>query len=292
MDDPHHVYLDLDVINNDYKHDGPPPYLRFEEIRNTPFLDGDSSEYFCSIMRFTIQTSNTLPVFIPRVAIQNADTSPVFLPGQGQISQNITIYSVSLAYNYKNISYVSSAPIVYEPEDKTAKLPIPPTISQDMSSKYYYIYNYKHFIDLINKALKEAFRRLTASMPTTTGISVLDATVAPYLDFDPLTNRVILHADQVFYDESWAGLSAVNVIGIYFNERLYDLFVGLPYEYVSETGELNYRLKVAYNNNNLVSKNILMRSPTNPLEIAYKKSVLCRCNEKYQVSHSGTQLRP
>ena len=61
-------------------------------------------------------------------------------------------------------------------------------------------------------------------MPTTTGISVLDATVAPYLDFDPLTNRVILHADQVFYDESWAGLSAVNVIGTYFNERLYDLF--------------------------------------------------------------------
>ena len=50
MHDPHHVYLDLDVIKNDYKHDGPPPYLRFEEIKNTPFLDGDSSEYFCSIM--------------------------------------------------------------------------------------------------------------------------------------------------------------------------------------------------------------------------------------------------
>ncbi len=68
MHDPHHVYLDLDVINNDYKHDGAPPYLRFEEIRNTPFLDGDSSEYFCSIVRFTIQTGNTLPVIIPRIA--------------------------------------------------------------------------------------------------------------------------------------------------------------------------------------------------------------------------------
>ena len=112
MDDPHHVYLDLDVINNDYKRDGPPPCLRFEEIRNTRLLDGDSSEYFCSIMRFTIQTGNTLPVFIPRVAIQKADTAPVFLPEQGQISQNITIYSVSLTYNYTNISYVSSAPIV------------------------------------------------------------------------------------------------------------------------------------------------------------------------------------
>ena len=64
MHDPHHVHLDLDVINNDYKHDGSPPYLRFVEIRNTPFLDGDSSEYFCSIVRFTIQTGNTLPVII------------------------------------------------------------------------------------------------------------------------------------------------------------------------------------------------------------------------------------
>ena len=80
MDDPHHVYLDLDVINNDYKHDGTPPYLRFEEIRNTPFLDGDSSEYFCSIMRFTIQTGNTLPVFIPRVVIQRSDTPLEFRP--------------------------------------------------------------------------------------------------------------------------------------------------------------------------------------------------------------------
>ena len=44
MHDPHQMYLDLDAINNDYKHDGAPPYLRFEEIRNTPYLDGDSSD--------------------------------------------------------------------------------------------------------------------------------------------------------------------------------------------------------------------------------------------------------
>ena len=64
LQDPHHVYLGLDVINNDYTTNGTRPYLRFEEIRNTPFLDGDSAEYFCSIVRFTIQTGNTIPVFI------------------------------------------------------------------------------------------------------------------------------------------------------------------------------------------------------------------------------------
>ena len=79
------MYLDLDVINNDYTHDGSPPYLRFEEIRNSPFLEGDSSEYFCSIVRFTIQTTNNLPLFIPVVE-------------RGQHTRKKTIYSVSLMY--------------------------------------------------------------------------------------------------------------------------------------------------------------------------------------------------
>ncbi len=69
MSGPHHVYLDLDVINNNHTFIGLPPYLRFEETRNRRFLDGDSSDYFCNIVRFTIQTGNTLPVFIPSVVI-------------------------------------------------------------------------------------------------------------------------------------------------------------------------------------------------------------------------------
>ena len=69
MQDPHHVYLDLDVINNNYTQEGQRPYLRFEETRNTPFLEGDSSEYFCSIVRFSIQTGNTIPVNIPSIQL-------------------------------------------------------------------------------------------------------------------------------------------------------------------------------------------------------------------------------
>ena len=73
MSDPNHIYLYLDVINNNYNQGDQPPYLRFEKITNTPFLDGDSSEYCCSIVRFTIQTGNTLPVFIPRVVLGQGD---------------------------------------------------------------------------------------------------------------------------------------------------------------------------------------------------------------------------
>ena len=103
MQDPQYVYLDIDVISNNHTPGVSPPYLRFNEIRNTPFLDGDSSEYCCSIVRFTIQTSNTLRVFIPLVAMQNNQTLPAFLPNTAlnQLAHNMTIYTVSLTYTYQ-----------------------------------------------------------------------------------------------------------------------------------------------------------------------------------------------
>ncbi|MFM7985883.1 MAG: phage minor capsid protein, partial [Candidatus Fonsibacter sp.] len=138
--DPHHVYLDLDVINNDYTANVTRPYLRFEEIRNTPFLDGDSAEYFCSIVRLTIQTRSTLPVFIPNIVT-------------GQNNPNLTIYTVTLGY----IGASVTQKVLYTPEDNTAPLPAPPLIQQDISSKYYYVYNYSHFIEMVKRALRTTF---------------------------------------------------------------------------------------------------------------------------------------
>ena len=67
---PYHVYLDLDVVNNDFSSNTPPP-LKFEENRNAPFLDGSSADYFCSIVIFSIQTGSSLPVFIPKINTVN-----------------------------------------------------------------------------------------------------------------------------------------------------------------------------------------------------------------------------
>ena len=67
MSKPIHTYLDLDVVNNNLTSTTVAPQLRFEEIRNTPFLEGGSSEYFCSIVRFSIKAGNSLPIFIPRI---------------------------------------------------------------------------------------------------------------------------------------------------------------------------------------------------------------------------------
>ena len=83
----------------------------------------------------------------------------------------------------------------------------------------------------------------------------------------------------MFYDETWAKASNMVELQIYFNERLYDLFIGLPYEYVSITRELNYRLRVMYNNSNLVPKNVLtLTTPGAPL--VYKRINFVQMNQE------------
>ena len=83
MSKPFHVYLDLDVLNNDTNPASNAPQLSFEETRTQPFLDGTAEDYFVAIARFSIQTGGTLPVFIP--AIQTGQSDP-----------NLTVYAITL----------------------------------------------------------------------------------------------------------------------------------------------------------------------------------------------------
>jgi hypothetical protein len=71
---------------------------------------------------------------------------------------------------------------------------------------------------------------------------------------------VVLYADNVFYSfsstevEFETELDNNPRVEIYFNERLYNLFVGLPYTYMTKHGDLNYKLKVAMSRSGLFQK--------------------------------------
>ena len=73
---------------------------------------------------------------------------------------------------------------------------------------------------MVNKALKTAFKQLILAIPSVAGAYAVDAPVGPYLDFDPITNRVVLHAGQVFYDEAWAEAATSNIVNKYFKPRM------------------------------------------------------------------------
>jgi hypothetical protein len=131
MSKPIHSYIDLDVVNNNLTTSSS-PVLTFQDTRNGPFLEGDSSEYLCSIIRFSIQTGSSLPIFIPRIQT-----------GPNQLDRNLTSYQINIQYTspvngnfyeqYVNLEYIYS--------DASAPLPSIPVVQQDLSSTYYYVYN-------------------------------------------------------------------------------------------------------------------------------------------------------
>ncbi|MFM7981592.1 MAG: phage minor capsid protein, partial [Candidatus Fonsibacter sp.] len=91
----------------------------------------------------------------------------------------------------------------------------------------------------------------------------------PYLDFVITTNRVILHAEQIRYDETFLATVEGPAINIFFNERLFDLFVGMQHTYESIQGDENYRLRVAYNGSNLVTRDVVEEYNAVEQEITY-----------------------
>ncbi len=125
MNDPYHVYMDLDVVNNEYNSTSE-PQLRFEENRNTPFLPCDNADYFCKLVRLNIQTGNTLPDLKPRIQA-------------GQSDMKKTVYTMKLQMFQGAVYYDGNSYVEYSPEDETAPKPFPPSNTQDLSSDYYFV---------------------------------------------------------------------------------------------------------------------------------------------------------
>ena len=123
---------------------------------------------------------------------------------------------------------MSTQNVYHEPEDATAPIPAPPLSKEDFSSKLYYVNHYTHFVRLVNIALEIAFAALCQKVPASDA-SPLFATAAPFLDLDVQTNRCVFHAEQLLYDEVYTKLYNVNRVNVYFNTRLCDLCVGIPY---------------------------------------------------------------
>ena len=67
-------------------------------------------------------------------------------------------------------------------------------------------------------------------MDAVTNNTVLEYALEPYFDFDPTTNRVVSHVQQYLFAKIGATITNKQYVHIYLNERLYDLFVGLPYD--------------------------------------------------------------
>lgn len=228
---PYHVYYSVDMINNDVTGNRPLPPLRFDEIRNSPFL-GAPENYFLSVVRFSLQTP-TLPVFIPQVQL-------------GQLNPNRTIYTVTMTYSFGGNTYEFQQPLIYIPFDLSQPTPQPPLTFQDLTSDYYYMYSYQQFNGILNQALVDCFNGLNAIVTGAGG--ALPTTNPPFFEFDPVDYLFTLNADELGYASTLP-----SPISLFCNSRLHTLlssFQFIKYGDQNIFNGKNYQFMI-YNANNL-----------------------------------------
>ena len=148
---PNNVYYDANIINNDQSGHKPPPRLVFQDIRSTSLLTYPEL-YELSVVRFNLQSANSLPIWIPNIQL-NLDYDP-----------NITTYSFTITYDVDNhdmsTTYSSGQTFVeYIPTNLNEPIP-KPTSTNDLYIPYYYVYSFDTIADMLNNALTEAFQFL------------------------------------------------------------------------------------------------------------------------------------
>jgi hypothetical protein len=252
--DPDYVYYNASIINTStaspWNRSVDPP-VRFLETRDVPILQ-DASKYNFSIIRFTMNGPNKdLPLFIPVIR-----QGPVENPAK---NVNLTIYSVSLkavvTYTSGGITvnqtfYSAPSPVLYTPETQDARLaPVPSPDSawdgQDLNSRYYWVYTYGHWLDLVNTALQVARDDIQTQFQAAwtaaggAGTPVL-TTKAPYITYNSSANLFTIHSDRYGFGGA-ARASAIvptddESFTLYFNSNMYGMFSNFKNTYVDVIG--------------------------------------------------------
>lgn len=205
--------------------------IRFNETRDSAIVK-DASQYYFSIVRFSMNgPGKNLPLFIPLIQT-NGFSSPL------QNDPNLTIYYVSLAYqrewNYTDTLGAAqttiitlapaSNPIRYLSETQNInEAPIPSVpaggiTKQDISSRYYWVYSYKHWTTLVNNALNSAMQDLWTNFnvvwnaipgkdpaqttPYPTFADFLLAHDAPFVKYDEITGLFEIYGDTRAFNVS------------------------------------------------------------------------------------------
>jgi hypothetical protein len=258
-----HIYMDLQIQNQDQIGNKEPVPISFIETRNNPIIQ-NSEDYYLSIVKFQIQTSNLLPCFIPQVSL-------------GQVDPNLLIYSITL--KYKN--FIQQEFVYYIAQNLTYSTPLPPLTNQDLTTGYYYINNFQDWIEMLNNTFAEAVNNLNVKVLA--GSDTLPTLNVPFVEWDPQNLIAIMNFDKNGYDRLLA-----NPIEVYFNSPLYNLYPNFPNKfqgYKVQNG-MNAKLEI-YNNNNT---NILQLNSYDAIQIYQEGSTISLLNPIQSIVFTSSLL--
>jgi hypothetical protein len=272
MTQPTQIYYDLDVVNTiqpslTTSQTSPANRLTFTEVRSSPILD-NPSDYFLSIIRFSLDTAGSMPLFIPQIELKNA---------VGVAPWNNTVYYVSVEYNPPATPadrLIAKKRVIYVPQSNIYAVPsvVPPDI-QANTQPYYWVNNIQAFICMINEALKDAYADIIAQAGASLPPIVLPADWLagnePYMLWDANSAKATLVAQASTFTQECLSLGTAEGF-VYFNNPLFTLFSSFqtihnytydPNPVSINDGEANYLLKIF----NKKSGNYVVANPTAPV---------------------------
>jgi len=270
--DPVHIYLDLDIANNDFSGLSQPREVVFNEIRNTPYIL-QPNKYFFSVVRFELQTP-TLPVFIPIIAPEPNPDYPETSPNPYTDNLNYTPYQVGIYFRGSTVL----RRVAYVPQNFATTNPQPPTRAGQPIHPYYYCYTYQQFLNSINATIADAW----AATANTQG-------PPPTFWYDETTSRIKISAiarttgttPVALWDSGQSEQPTNNTAQLFFNEPLYNLLSGFDFQnngrksVYPATNPLQYRLKIYQQFENL---------KTNPLATDNSQYYIIMTSEQIDIA--------
>ena len=178
---PCQVYYNLDVANEQIGGLGvPPAKLAFTEVRSSNLLD-TPSDYFMSIVRFSLDTAGSLPIFIPQI-----DTQQLGPGAPGSLWPNLTTYRITLAYSdaIGTAPITQTEPVIYIPHRSDLGVSQnqqlrPPTFIpanplvifgpgamtlEQATSEYYWVQSWGQWIAMLNETLARCYANLRVAV--------------------------------------------------------------------------------------------------------------------------------
>ena len=179
-----HVYLDIDITNNNIGTDTSPVPVNFTDVRSTAYLS-KASDYFLSVVRWSI--GSNLPIAIPQIQLP-----------QTALNQNTAVYSFTMVYHTVMDSVdTPSSPIQeflqFTPQNTYLQYPTaypqnPPDI---LSNQYFYCDSVAHVVDMINITLNSCFNQLALLNP-------MALSQSPYFVYDEDTGKLTYYGASDF----------------------------------------------------------------------------------------------
>lgn len=214
----------------------------------------DPSKYYLTILRFQIPTTN-IPILIPEIAsYPNTDVDKTLYSITLTWYDNTTLPPTKYTSGETFLKFVTCTPL-------SIPRPITPENPNPMKepNNYYFIYNYRAFIDMVNTTFETAYNNLASVAGAIPGFP---ASTPPFITYNPTTYLMTFHFPQEYLDQP----APSSQIFAFMNYKLFTFFDGVEFEFLSyQIGE-GIRIKVLdYNGTNFTSNYYLMSQEYNSL---------------------------